>query len=153
MVRRNGKKAVIRRLCKTLFVGNPKITALEEADNKTFDIQQEPIHIDYDKATPMPEEIQPNKADIIAEQDKVVETEIKQDTATESDFDGMYLLEKIEKKSGTTKTGKPYVLNILHLKGGLIVKTFDDKPYEAGMTVELIEWDKEKGQCKKVNIL
>lgn len=147
------KKAVIRRLCKTLFIGDPKIAIMEDLDNKSFDIQQEPVHIDYDQAQPMPEEIQPNRADVIAEQEKVVEQEIKNDTATEGAFDNMYLLEKIEKKAGKTKSGRDYVLNILHLEGGLIVKTFDDKPYEAGRTVELIEWDKEKGQCKRVNIL
>ncbi|MBR0541454.1 MAG: recombinase RecT [Clostridia bacterium] len=147
------KKAVIRRLCKTLFIGDPKIAIMEDIDNKSFDIQQEPVHIDYDQAQPMPEEIQPNRADVIAEQEQVVEQEIKNDTATEGAFDTMYMLEKIEKKAGKTKSGRDYVLNILHLEGGLIVKTFDDKPYEAGQTVELIEWDKEKGQCKRVNIL
>ena len=143
------KKAVIRRLCKTLFIGDPKIDIMEDLDNKTFDIQQEPLKVDYDKPEPMPEEVQPNRADVIAQQDAVVEQEIKE----ESGLDTMFMLEKVEKKSGVTKSGKPYVLNILHLEGGVQVSTFDDKPYEAGQTVELIEWDKEKNRVKRVNIL
>ena len=143
------KKAVIRRLCKTLFIGDPKIAIMEDLDNKSFDIQQEPLKVDYDKPEPMPEEIQPNRADVIAEQEQVVEQEIKE----ESGFDTMYMVEKVERKKGKTKSGKDYELIVLTLEGGLVVSTFDDKPYEAGQTVELIEWDKEKNRVKRVNIL
>lgn len=145
------KKAVIRRLCKTLFIGDPKIAIMEDIDNKSFDIQQEPVHIDYDQARPMPEEIQPNKAEVVEAQDKIVEPEVINDT--EGAFDNMYRIEKVEKKEGLTKSGRPYVLSTLHLEGGVVVKTFDKQDYMEGMTVELEEWDKEKGQCKRAKIL
>lgn len=148
------KKAVIRRLCKTLFIGDPKIAIMEDLDNKNFDIQQEPIHVDYDKPTPMPEEIQPNKADVIAEQDKVVEEEIKSDTETEIDvMENIYKIQTFTQKTGTGKNGKPYTLTTLYLEGGIKVKTFDTKDFIEGQTIELVDWDKEKEQCKKVNIL
>lgn len=148
------KKAVIRRLCKTLFVGDPKIAIMEDLDNKNFDIQQEPVHVDYDKPTPMPEEIQPNKADVVAEQEKVVEQEIKSDTATEEDaMENIYKLQTFTQKKGKTDKGRDYVRTVLYLEGGVQVVTFDKKDFIEGQTLELVEWDKEKGQCKKVNIL
>lgn len=149
------KKAVIRRLCKTLFVGNPKIAVLEDTDNKNFEIQQEPVHIDYDKVKEMPEEIQPNKADVIEKQDKVVEEEIANDTKTEEDaMSNIFKLQTFTVKEGVSKkTGKPYTIVTLYLEGGLQVTTFDNKDYIEGMTIELIDWDKEKGSCKSVNIL
>lgn len=148
------KKAVIRRLCKTLFIGDPKIAIMEDLDNKNFDIQQEPVHIDYDKPEPMPEEIQPNKADVIAEQEQVVEQEIKEDTMTETETaENIFIVDNVSKKEGTTKTGKPYILSTLTFEDGTMVKTFDRQDYAKGQTVELVEWDKEKGQAKKVNIL
>lgn len=148
------KKAVIRRLCKTLFVGDPKIAIMEELDNKNFDIQQEPIHVDYDKPTPMPEEIQPNKADVVEEQEKVVEQEIKSDTETETDaMENIYKLQTFTQKKGKTDKGRDYVRTVLYLEGGVQVVTFDKKDFIEGQTVELVEWDKVKGQCKKVNIL
>ena len=148
------KKAVIRRLCKTLFIGDPKIAIMEDLDNKNFDIQQEPVHIDYDKPTPMPEEIQPNKADVVAEQEKVVEQEIKSDTETENDaMENIYKLQTFTQKKGKTDKGRDYVRTVLYLEGGVQVVTFDKKDFIEGQTLELVEWDKEKGQCKKVNIL
>lgn len=148
------KKAVIRRLCKTLFIGDPKIAIMEDLDNKNFDIQQEPIHVDYDKPTPMPEEIQPNKADVIAEQEQVVEQEIKSDTETETDaMENIYKLQTFTQKEGKTTKGRDYTLTTLYLEGGIKVKTFDKKDFMEGQTIELVEWDKVKGQCKKVNIL
>ena len=148
------KKAVIRRLCKTLFIGDPKIAIMEDLDNKNFDIQQEPVHIDYDKPTPMPEEIQPNKADVVEEQEKVVEQEIKSDTETENDaMENIYKLQTFTQKKGKTDKGRDYVRTVLYLEGGVQVVTFDKKDFIEGQTLELVEWDKEKGQCKKVNIL
>lgn len=148
------KKAVIRRLCKTLFIGDPKIAIMEDLDNKNFDIQQEPVHIDYDKPLNMPEEIQPNKADVVAEQEKVVEQEIANDTATEEDaMSNIYKLQTFTQKKGKTDKGRDYTLTTLYLEGGIKVKTFDIKDFIEGQTVELVEWDKVKGQCKKVNIL
>lgn len=148
------KKSAIRRLCKILTAGNPKLAVLEKIDNKNFDIQQEPIHVDYDKPTPMPEEIQPNKADVVEEQDKVVETEIKSDTETENDaMENIYKLQTFTQKEGKTTKGRDYTLTTLYLEGGIQVKTFDKKDYMEGQTIELVEWDKEKGQCKSVNIL
>ena len=148
------KKAVIRRLCKTLFIGNPKIQVLEDTDNKTFKIQPEPTHIDYDKPTEMPEEIQPNRADVIAEQEQVIETEIKSDTETEEDaMSNIFKLQTFTQKTGKTTKGRDYTLTTLYLEGGIKVNTFDKKDYIEGQTLELIEWDKEKGQCKSVNIL
>ena len=148
------KKAVIRRLCKTLFIGDPKIAIMEDLDNKNFDIQQEPIHVDYDKPTPMPEEIQPNKADVVEEQDKVVEEEIKSDTETEEDaMKNIFKIQTFTQKEGKTTKGRDYTLTTLYLEGGTKVKTFDKKDFMEGQTIELVEWDKEKGQCKSVNIL
>lgn len=154
------KKAVIRRLCKTLFVGNPIFQKLEDVDNKNFEFKTEPIKIDYDKPEPMPEEIQPNKADVIAEQDKAVEEEIKNDTATEAKFvdemSNVFILKTFTQKEFTSKkTGKPLTLTTLFLddKDNTQVKTYDKKDYIEGQTIELVEWDKEKGMCKKVNIL
>lgn len=148
------KKAVIRRLCKTLFIGDPKIAIMEDLDNKNFDIQQEPVHIDYDKPIDMPEEIQPNKADVVAEQEKVVEQEIKSDTQTEEDaMSNIFKLQTFTQKKGKTDKGRDYVRTVLYLEGGIQVVTFDIKDFIEGQTVELIEWDKVKGQCKKVNIL
>lgn len=148
------KKAVIRRLCKTLFIGDPKIAIMEELDNKNFDIQQEPVHIDYDKPIDMPEEIQPNKADVVAEQEKVVEQEIKSDTKTEEEaMSNIYKLQTFTQKKGKTDKGRDYVRTVLYLEGGVQVVTFDKKDFIEGQTLELVDWDKEKGQCKKVNIL
>lgn len=149
------KKAVIRRLCKTLFIGNPKIAVLEEEDNKNFKVQQEPIHVDYDKPMEMPEEVQANKADVIEQQDKVVEEEIANDTKTEEDaMSNIFKLQTFTVKEGVSKkTGKPYKIITLYLEGGLQVTTFDNKDFMEGQTIELVDWDKEKGQCKKVNIL
>lgn len=148
------KKAVIRRLCKTLFIGDPKIAIMEDLDNKNFDIQQEPVHIDYDKPLDMPEEIQPNKADVVAEQEKVVEQEIKSDTQTEEDaMSNIFKLQTFTQKKGKTDKGRDYVRTVLYLEGGIQVVTFDIKDFIEGQTVELVEWDKVKGQCKKVNIL
>lgn len=148
------KKAVIRRLCKTLFIGDPKIAIMEDLDNKNFDVQQEPVHIDYDKPIDMPEEIQPNKADVVEEQEKVVEQEIKSDTETETDaMENIYKLQTFTQKEGKTTKGRDYTLTTLYLEGGIQVKTFDKKDYMEGQTIELVEWDKEKGQCKSVNIL
>lgn len=148
------KKAVIRRLCKTLFIGDPKIAIMEDLDNKNFDIQQEPVHIDYDKPLNMPEEIQPNKADVVAEQEKVVEQEIANDTATEEEaMSNIFKLQTFTQKKGKTDKGRDYTLTTLYLEGGVKVKTFDIKDFIEGQTVELVEWDKVKGQCKKVNIL
>lgn len=149
------KKAVIRRLCKTLFIGNPKIAVLEDEDNKNFKVQPEPIHVDYDKAQPMPEEVQANKADVIEQQDKVVEEEIANDTKTEEDaMSNIFKLQTFTVKEGVSKkTGKPYKIVTLYLEGGLQVTTFDNKDFVEGMTIELVDWDKEKGSCKSVNIL
>lgn len=149
------KKAVIRRLCKTLFIGNPKIAVLEEEDNKNFKVQQEPIHVDYDKPMDMPEEVQPNKADVVEQQEKVVEEEIANDTKTEEDaMSNIFKLQTFTTKEGVSKkTGKPYKIVTLYLEGGLQVTTFDSKDFIEGMTIELVDWDKEKGQCKSVNIL
>ena len=148
------KKAVIRRLCKTLFIGDPKIAIMEDLDNKNFDIQQEPVHIDYDKPIDMPEEIQPNKADVVAEQEKVVEQEIKSDTQTEEDaMSNIFKLQTFTQKKGKTDKGRDYVRTVLYLEGGIQVVTFDIKDFIEGQTLELVEWDKVKGQCKKVNIL
>ena len=148
------KKAVIRRLCKTLFIGDPKIAVMEELDNKSFDIQQEPVHIDYEKVEPMPEEVQPNKADIVEEQEKVVEQEIKSDTETEKDvMSNIFKLQTFTQKEGKTTKGRDYTLTTLYLEGGIQVKTFDKKDFMEGQTVELVEWDMLKGQCKSVNIL
>ena len=148
------KKAVIRRLCKTLFIGDPKIAIMEDLDNKNFDIQQEPVHIDYDKVQPMPEEIQPNKADVVAEQEKVVEEEIANDTKTEEDaMSNIFKIQTFTQKTGKTTKGRDYTLTTLYLEGGIKVNTFDKKDYVEGMTIELVEWDKEKEQCKSVNIL
>lgn len=147
------KKAVIRRLCKTLFIGDPKIAIMEDIDNKNFDIQQEPSKVDYDKPQEMPEEIQPNKADVIAEQEAVVEQEIKEDTQTEN-MENMFIIEDVKKsKIYSEKKQREYTVVTLTFKDGTMVKTFDNKDYANGQTVELVEWDKEKGQCKKVNIL
>lgn len=148
------KKAVVRRLCKTLFVGDPKIAIMEDIDNKNFDVQQEPVHIDYDQPKEMPKEIQPNKADVIAQQEQVVEQEIKGDTATEVDItDNIFVISDIMQKTGKTNAGRDYTLSTLTFTDGTMVKTYDKKDYQKGMTVELVEWDKEQGKCKKVNIL
>lgn len=154
------KKAAIRRLCKILTAGNPKLAVLEKIDNKNFDIQQEPVHIDYDKPQDMPKEIQPNKADVIAEQDKAVEEEIKNDTATETEvvdeMSNVFTLKTFTQKEVISKkTGKPFTVTTLFLddKDNTQVKTYDKKDYIEGQTIELVDWDKEKGQCKKVNIL
>lgn len=148
------KKAVIRRLCKTLFIGDPKIAVMEELDNKSFEIQQEPVHIDYEKVEPMPEEVQPNKADIVEEQEKVVEQEIKSDTETEKDvMSNIFKLQTFTQKKGKTDKGRDYTLTTLYLEGGIQVKTFDKKDFIEGQTVELVEWDMLKGQCKSVKIL
>ena len=148
------KKAVIRRLCKTLFIGDPKIAIMEDLDNKNFDVQQEPIHVDYDKPTPMPEEVQPNKADVVEQQEQVVEAEIKSDTQTEEDaMSNIFKIQTFTQKEGKTTKGREYTLTTLFLEGGIKVKTFDKKDFVEGMTIELVEWDKEKEQCKSVNIL
>ena len=148
------KKAVIRRLCKTLFIGDPKIAIMEDLDNKNFDVQQEPIHVDYDKPTPMPEEVQPNKADVVEQQEQVVEAEIKSDTQTEDEaMNNIFKIQTFTQKEGKTTKGREYTLTTLFLEGGIKVKTFDKKDFIEGMTVELVEWDKEKEQCKSVNIL
>lgn len=149
------KKAVIRRLCKTLFIGDPKIAIMEDVDNKNFEIQQEPIHVDYDKPTPMPPEVQHNKAEVEEEQ-KVVDAEIPNEPAPEKEEDAMsniFKLQTFTQKKGKTDKGRDYVRTVLYLEGGIQVVTFDKKDYIEGQTIELVEWDKEKGQCKSVNIL
>lgn len=147
------KKAVVRRLCKTLFIGDPKIAIMEDIDNKNFDVQQEPVHIDYDQPKEMPKEVQPNKADVIAEQEAVVEQEIKEDTSTEN-MENMFIVEDVKKsKIYLEKKQREYTVVTLTFKDGTMVKTFDNQDYEKEQTVELVDWNKEKGQCKKVNIL
>lgn len=148
------KKAVIRRLCKTLFISNPEIQILEDIENKNYDLQQEPVNIDYEKVKEMPKEVQPNKADVIEQQEEIVEQEIKEDTITETEMaENIFIIDTVSKKEGTTKTGKPYILSTLTFEDGTMVKTFDRQDYAKGQTVELVEWDKENGQAKKVNIL
>lgn len=148
------KKAVIRRLCKTLFIGNPKIEPLIDVDNKNFEMSPEPVHIDYEKVKDMPKEVQPNKADVIEQQEQVVEQEIKEDTATEVDItDNIFVISEVTQKTGKTDAGREYTLSTLTFTDGTMVKTYDKKDYQKGMTVELVEWDKEKGKARKVNIL
>lgn len=148
------KKAVIRRLCKTLFIGNPKIEPLIDVDNKNFEMSPEPVHIDYEKVKDMPKEVQPNKADVIEQQEQVVEQEIKEDTATEADItDNIFVISEVTQKTGKTDAGREYTLSTLTFTDGTMVKTYDKKDYQKGMTVELVEWDKEKGKARKVNIL
>ena len=148
------KKAVIRRLCKTLFIGDPKIAIMEDIDNKNFDIQQEPVHVDYDKPIEMPQEVQPNKADVVEQQEKAVEEEIANDTKTEEEaMSNIFKIQTFTQKEGKTTKGRDYTLTTLFLEGGIKVKTFDKKDFIEGMTIELVEWDKEKEQCKSVNIL
>ena len=149
------KKAAIRRLCKILTAGNPKLAILETIDNKNFEIQQEPVHIDYDKPQDMPKEVQPNKADVIAEQDKVVEEEIKSDIKEEEKaIENTYILETFTQKEVVSKkNGKTYTITTLYLQGGEKVDTWDKKDFIEGQTIELVDWDKEKGICKRVNIL
>lgn len=139
------KKAVIRRLCKTLFIGNPKIQILEEVDNKTFEIQQ-PLKVDYDNPTPMPEEITENKADI---PENTQETEVIDEGSAEN----IFTIADIQTQKGVGRNNKPYTLVTLTLNDGTMVKTFDAKDYAIGQTIELVEWDEEKGQCKQVKIL
>lgn len=144
------KKAVIRRLCKTLFIGNPRIQVLEDVDNKNFNIQ-EPIHIEYDKPKPMPAEVQENKADIPEEEPK--EAEVVTEEINEASADNIFTIKSFVQKKGIGKNGKPYVLTTLTLDDGTLVKTFDHKEFMEGQTVELVEWDVSKAQCKSVNIL
>ena len=140
------KKAVIRRLCKTLFIGDPKIQAMEEIDNRNFEIQK-PLTVEYDKPTPMPEEIHENKADI---PDEPQQTDVVEEGSA---ADNIYTLKDVHVQKGIGKNNKPYTLTTLTLEDGTMVKTFDSKDYIIGQTVELVEWDKEKGQCKQVKIL
>lgn len=155
------KKAVIRRLCKTLFIGDPKIQAMEEVDNKNFEIQK-PLNVDYDKTIPMPEEVQENKAEIeeTPKEEKpkeVEETQVEEKKETQTEEDAMSNIFKLQtftqKEFTSQKTRKLLTLTTLYLEGGISVKTYDKKDYVEGQTIELIDWDKEKGSCKKVNIL
>ena len=150
------KKAVIRRLCKTLFIGDPKIAIMEDLDNKNFEIQQEPMHIDYDKPKEMPKEIQPNKADIPEE--KVEEAQVVEEKSQEQEekdaMENIFKLQTFTQKEVISKkNGKPYTITTLYLEGGIKVDTWDKKDFIEGQTIELVDWNKEKGQCPKVNIL
>lgn len=154
------KKAVIRRLCKTLFIGNPKIEPLIDVDNKNFEMSPEPVHIDYEKVKDMPKEVQVNKADIAesTQADEIQETEVveepTQETKEQEDaMQNIFKLQTFIQKEGKTSKGRDYTLTTLFLEGGIQVKTFDKKDFVEGQTIELHEWDKEKGQCKSVTIL
>lgn len=151
------KKAVIRRLCKTLFVGNPIFQKLEDVDNDNYEFKAEPVKIDYDKPEPMPEEIHENKANVkedIPEEPTVVEETVAEEPQIdESSADNIFTLQSFTQKTGTNKNGKPYTLTTLTLDDGTMVKTFDKKEFAEGQTVELVEWDTEKAMCKSVNIL
>ncbi|MBQ4178505.1 MAG: recombinase RecT, partial [Elusimicrobia bacterium] len=151
------KKAVIRRLCKTLFVGNPILQKLEEVDNNNYEFKTEPVKIEYDKVTPMPEEIHENKADVKEEKKEeeptVVEEVPAEEQIDESSADNIFTLKSFQVKKGIGKTGKPYAFYILTMDDGTTVRTFDKKDYMEGQTVELVEWDTQNQQCKSVNIL
>ena len=62
------KKAVIRRLCKTLFVGDPIFQQFEDVENNNYEMKPEPVKIEYDKPQEMPPEQTENKADIKEEE-------------------------------------------------------------------------------------
>ena len=144
------KKAVIRRLCKTLFISNPHIQALEDVDNRNFEMQQEPVHIDYEKVKEMPKEVQENKADV----EEPVEPEVVKEE--EDEMANVFKIKTFTQKSGvSSKTGKPYTVTTILLDdaNGTKVTTFDQKDFMEGQTIELVEWDKEKGQARKINIL
>lgn len=153
------KKAVIRRLCKTLFIGDPKIQAMEEVDNKNFEIQK-PLNVDYDKTIPMPDEVNENKAEVeetTTKETPETQTQEEKTNETQGEEDAMSNIFKLQtftqKEFTSQKTGKLLTLTTLYLEGGISVKTYDKKDYVEGQTIELVDWDKEKGSCKKVNIL
>lgn len=152
------KKAVIRRLCKTLFVGNPILQKLEEVDNNNYEFKTEPVKIDYEKVQPMPKEIQENKADEPETLEQTQETTIVEavpveEQVDESSAENIFTLKSFQVKKGIGKNNKPYTYYILTMDDGTTVRTFDKKDYMEGQTVELVEWDTQNQQCKSVKIL
>lgn len=171
------KKAVIRRLCKTLTVGNKEIQKLDDVDNQQYNLKPEQTRVDYDTPVDMPEEIQNNQADILEDTTEDTTTEKKtlppttnpeepvdnvdNTDNTDNTDDAMNSIFKIktfvEKEDISKKTGKKYTLIKLYLDNGtpegLQVNTFDKKDFIEGQMVELVDWNKEKNCCKKVNIL
>lgn len=179
------KKAVIRRLCKTLTVGKKEIQKLDDVDNQQYNLKPEQTKVDYDTPIDMPEEIQNNQADILEDTTEDTTTEEIKEKATEKKtlppttnpeepvdnvdntdntdntddvINNIFKLKTfVEKEDISKKTGKKYTLITLYLDNGtpegLQVNTFDRKDFIEGQMVELVDWNKEKNSCKKVNIL
>lgn len=152
------KKAAIRRLCKSLFVGNPKWEKIEEVDNKSFDMEpKKATVIDYSQTIDMPEEKIENAGDTKKEEPKTeeqVNTEVVEsnenqqaeedipfgdEEAKEEDEGDIKIISSVRSKEGTTKGGKPYILFTLLFEDGTAVRTFDKKEYSEGQKVKLVD--------------
>lgn len=161
------KKAVLRRLCKTLFVGDRRWEALEEVENKNYTLEErpKPINIDYSATVEMPPEQKVNPADIptTPEEPQVVREPVddeeedipfgedEQETPEESLEGDIRIISVVREQEGTNKNGKPYILYTLAFEDGTAVRTFDRKEYAEGQKVRLV--NVKNNTAEKVEIL